>query len=299
MNDDEPQTVKRMLLYLYKLDYPDEDFTSLPVDHLAVDRSLPPRLQDETSSSTEEETNLGTAVKLLESTKLDNSKMMKNVLVYAIAEKYDIPELKKLAKRKFQTLVNSKWPHDNFHAVTEVVFSTTPEEDMGLRRIVMDICREHFQDILKDEESKATFLNNKLIAATVLDAAIQKNNRDEVLLDGALARENALKDEVTKVKADLREALGKKNQLMTRLDHLLEMSTSSRNAGVVMKRSAGLLNDRAVAMGFIYCSSARDVRRRRLWCDKNARGARADRQIPCKTQLFPRLPLSFAVTCVG
>ena len=219
MNDDEPETVKRMLLYLYKLDYPDEDFTNL---YLAVDRSLPPHLQSETSSSTEEETDSDAAVKLLESTTLESSKMMNNVLVYAMAEKYDIPELKKLAKGKFQPLINSKWPHDDFHAITELIFSTTPEEDMGLRRIVVDICRERFQDILKDKESKAAFLNNKLIAATVLDVAVQKIHQDKVLVDGALAREIALKDEITKVKADLREAVGEKGNLMLRLDSSIE-----------------------------------------------------------------------------
>ena len=218
MNDDEPQTVKRMLLYLYKLDYSDEDVTNLPVVHLDVDHSLPPHSRGETSSSTEEETGLGTTVKLLEKTTLDSPKMMNNALVYAIAEKYDIPELKELAKRKFKTLIKSKWPHEHFHAVTEVIFSTTPEEDMGLRQIVIDICREHSQDMLKDEESKATFLNNKLIAATVLDAAVKNSHEDKVLLDGALAREIALKDEIADVKADLQEALDEKDDLVSRLD---------------------------------------------------------------------------------
>lgn len=213
MNDDEPQTVKRMLLYLYKLDYPDEDFTN------------------EASSNTEEETDLGTTAKLLEDTTLDTPKLMNNVLVYAIAEKYDIPELKELAKRKFETLVNSKWPHEDFHAVTETIFSTTPEEDMGLRQIVMDICRENFQDMLEDEESKATFLNNKLIAATVLDAALQNNQQDKVMMYEALAREGALKEEITKLKADLREALGEKDDLVSRLDSAIRNANDFKKCG--------------------------------------------------------------------
>lgn len=118
--------------------------------------------------------------------------------------------------------LDSKWPHNDFRAIAEAVFLTTPDEDMGLRQVVMEVCVEHFQDILKDEESRATFLNIKAITAAVLDAAVQQNEQDKMLLDGAVARQIALEDELSKAKADLLEALEKKTTWMSRLDSLLE-----------------------------------------------------------------------------
>lgn len=221
LNDDDPKTVERMLLYLYKLDYPDQDVPDYPAEPVAIDSSLLPQLQLETLTTTEIETAVGTTSLPSEDASSYDPRMMNHVLVYAVADKYDIPELKKLAKCKFQTLVSSKWPHNDFREIAEAVFLTTPDEDMGLRQVVMEVCVEHFQDILKDEESRAAFLNIKAIAAAVLDAAVQQNEQDKMLLDGAVARQIALEDELSKAKADLLEALEQKTTWMSRLDSLL------------------------------------------------------------------------------
>lgn len=221
MNDDDPPTVKRMLLYLYTRDYPDGHATDIPTEHVTTDFYIPPQLRRKVSTTTEEETNLDTNPGPVEVATPHDSGMMNNALVYAVAEKYDIPELKELAKHKFQILACYKWPHDDFHAVTDTVFSTTPDQDMGLRQIILDICGEHFQDILTDEESKAAFLENKAIAAAVLDAAVRKNEQDKVSLDGALAKQIALQDEISQAKKDVQEALDEKNAWMSRLDSLI------------------------------------------------------------------------------
>lgn len=203
MHDDDPDTVKRMLSYLYTLDYSDE---RLPDDSIetVVAATLRPHIRHKTKSVAAGGIRSGGPSLGAESETLYDPRMMNNVLVYAIAEKYGIPELKDLAKRKFQTLASSKWPHDDFHAVTEAIFSTTPDSDMGLRQIVMDICAEHFQDVLKDEESKAAFLDNKDITATVLDATVRKNEQDKKLLDEGTAKRIALEDELSKARSTIR-----------------------------------------------------------------------------------------------
>ena len=187
MNDDDPQTVNRMLLYLYTLDYPDEVVPGVRAEHVAIDQSPLPHLRRKTSNTIEEETDPGTAS---DGAAPHGPRMMNNVLVYAVAENYDIPELKDLAKHKFQTLASSKWPHDGFHAITECIFTTTPDNDMGLRPIVLDICAEHFYDILKDEESRAGLLENQAIADVVLDTAVCEMDQDRMLLDEAVRQKN-------------------------------------------------------------------------------------------------------------
>lgn len=240
MHDDDPGTVKRMLLYLYTLDYPEADEQGVPAEHVAIDRSFSPHVPHENSTANGEETQSGMASGSCESAYSRDPRMMNNVFVYAIAEKYDIPELKDLAKRKFETLVRSKWPHDDFYNITKAVFSTTPDGDMGLRQNVMDVCGNHFQDILRDEQSGAAFLDNKVIAAAVLDAAVRKSVRDEVLLDKAAAKRIALQDELSKAISTIKEleaklakarldtskAVDQKNHLSSRLSDLVQNSNN-------------------------------------------------------------------------
>ena len=218
MNDDDPQTINRMLLYLYTLDYPDEDVPHHRTDRVAVDNSLPPHQPRKTSTTSEGETDPGTTLK---GTAPHDPRLMNNVLVYAVAEKYDIPELKELAKSRFQTLVRSKWPHDDFDAVIESIFSTTPDEDIGLRQIVLDICEENFEDILKTRDSRAGFLENQAIAAVVLDAAVRKIDQDKMLLDEALAKQIALGAELLEANEDKQEAINDRNEWTSKLDSKL------------------------------------------------------------------------------
>ena len=216
MDDDDPQTVKRLLLYLYTLDYLDEDDSDVPV---TMDRSHPSKLP---SVATEGESDLGAMSDSFDWATPRDPRMMNDVLVYAVAEKYDIRELKDLAKHKFRTLASSKWPQDDFHAVTEAVFSTTPETDMGLRQIVMDICGEHSEDILRDKESRVMFFEEKAIAAVVLDAAVRKIDQLVKLLDGALAEQVTLGIILLKAEAEKRIALEQKSAWPSQLDVVLQ-----------------------------------------------------------------------------
>ena len=218
MNDDDPQTVNRMLLYLYTLDYPDEDVSGVRAKFVATDQSFLPHRR-KTSTTTEEETDSGS---ISEGAYPHGSRMMNNVLVFAVAEKYDIPELKDLAKLKFQTLAGSKWPLDEFQAIAESVFTTTPDNDTGLRQIVLDLCGKHFHHILKDEESRAGLLEIQAIAAVVLDAAVRKIDLDNMLLDRALAEQIAIREELSQAGADRQEALHQKNLWMSQLDSSFE-----------------------------------------------------------------------------
>ena len=207
-----------MLFYLYTLDYPDHDVPDIQAEHVPTGRSTPPHLRHETPAIIEKITNIG----LSESVTTHDPKLMNNVLVYAIAEKYDIPDLKALAKHKFQDLAWSKWPHEDLHAVVESVFSTTPDNDMGLRQVVLDICEEHFEDILRQEEFRAGFLEVHTIAAVVHGAAVRRIDHDKILLDDALAKQTAMRNELSQARADVKEALNQKYDWPSQLDALFK-----------------------------------------------------------------------------
>jgi hypothetical protein len=59
--------------------------------------------------------------------------------MYTIGDKYDVPGLKELAKGKFQSVCVRFSESEDFVVAAEHAFSTTMDDDEGLRKIVRDI----------------------------------------------------------------------------------------------------------------------------------------------------------------
>ena len=175
-----------MLSYFYKLNYEDRDWTIMEgalQDGYFI-TVMKPEIEDETGeqevateaqgaptdqqedleresvsetrSSTEAEINPTNQQGDLEhettlkirSRKADHFRMLNDISVYAIADKYDIPPLKLLAQTKFETLAVAIWPHYDFPAVVKAVFESTLDSDQGLRSIVTKVCADHIGDLL-------------------------------------------------------------------------------------------------------------------------------------------------------
>lgn len=82
--------------------------------------------------------------------------------MYAIADKYGLPDLKGSAKETFERLVRGKWDSALFPKVASLVYELTPEGDRGLRDLLVQhlwanratlLPKEDFQEcILKYDE---------------------------------------------------------------------------------------------------------------------------------------------------
>ena len=77
--------------------------------------------------------------------------MMNNVVVYAIGQKYDINELKELAKGKFYDLLWLGAPNYAFPNIIDAVFETSTITDPGLRLDAIQYCTEFSTEILADD----------------------------------------------------------------------------------------------------------------------------------------------------
>lgn len=77
-----------------------------------------------------------------ESTEFE-SHLILHTQVYALAEKYDIPSLKQLAKRKFEMAVACYYDAPELADAIEYVYSSTIDEDRGLRDVVLQLFRNH------------------------------------------------------------------------------------------------------------------------------------------------------------
>lgn len=131
-----------MLLYLYTGDYDDQvaSFETYRIGGPGTEMAL----WQSTSSN-----GMNSPDGAMEKTSV---RMMNDVRVYAIADKYVIPGLKELAKTKFANLAFSTELVLRFPTVIYEIYDTTPPEDRGLRDIVTDICCLSVQEIVRHNE---------------------------------------------------------------------------------------------------------------------------------------------------
>ncbi|KAA8564609.1 hypothetical protein EYC84_011521 [Monilinia fructicola] len=91
LEDDDPSTVARMINFLYTQDYDD--------------------------TTTSEESHIE-----------NHGPLLVNTMLYVIADKYDIPPLKMLATKKFETALLTDWNSPSFTASLDL-FSTTDSQN--------------------------------------------------------------------------------------------------------------------------------------------------------------------------
>lgn len=73
------------------------------------------------------------------------SHLLLHTRIYALAEKYDIPSLKQLAKTKFEMAMACYYDAPEFADAIEEVYCTTIDSDRGLRDIVLEAFKSHPQ----------------------------------------------------------------------------------------------------------------------------------------------------------
>lgn len=153
--------VKMMLLYIYTHDYDDQvpSFESyrigVPKTEVAFDEDTPDAVVEEAYV-----------------------RMTNNVRVYATADKYDIPGLKKLAKTKFEHLA-SVGLVPRFPAIIHEIYGTTPPEDRGLRDILTNLCVLNIQEIVCRHEWDDAMRTHVDFTIDLLRASVETYHRSE------------------------------------------------------------------------------------------------------------------------
>ncbi|KAK3941396.1 hypothetical protein QBC46DRAFT_448661 [Diplogelasinospora grovesii] len=71
--------------------------------------------------------------------------------VYSLAEKYDIPRLKKLSLLRFERRARSDWMKHNFLQAVQEVYTSTVDTDRPMRDIVVKVISEHPSLLDKEE----------------------------------------------------------------------------------------------------------------------------------------------------
>ena len=138
LEEDDPPTVCRMLTYLYTLDYDDDGPLASAKYYMANETKADAYQALMTTTLSAED-------------RLMHAKMINNVVVYAIAQKYDIEELKELAMVKFCDVLWLKGPTYAFLDIITAVFETSSITDPGLRPVAVKYCTHYSTQILADK----------------------------------------------------------------------------------------------------------------------------------------------------
>ena len=190
-----------MVKYLYTLTY-DDGGAAASVQHYMVNETRVTTSQALTATTTP-----------LPNTELvRHTKMLNNVAVCAIAQKYDIGELKDLAIAKFRTLLWLTFPSHGLPDIIRAVFETTSITDPGLRNVVVEYYAQYSTWVVADEHLSSVIKEYGELGLDVLrgvDEYANENNEQKELLQGKL---NRVKGELTqmskkasKIKAPMRD----------------------------------------------------------------------------------------------
>ncbi|TGO30104.1 hypothetical protein BPAE_0008g00960 [Botrytis paeoniae] len=132
LEDDDPETVARMINFLYLQDY------------------------DDTSEPSEEVEEEG------------YGRLLVNTMVYIIGDKYDIQALKTLAKKKYEAAIVTDWNTPSFSASLELIYEELPESDTSLASIALETAGKHLRELNDRGEFSTLCKNNPAIAYDLL-----------------------------------------------------------------------------------------------------------------------------------
>jgi len=135
--DDDPDTVSRMLSYIYTMNYSDKDPAHTPSSDDGSD-------DDELDEST-----------------VKRSQLRNNVLVYSIADKYGIDGLKNYARNQFERLQSSETLDKSVLLETAaLVYDVTRGDDRALRELITARLTRALDILAGDEEFRQLCQSN-------------------------------------------------------------------------------------------------------------------------------------------
>ncbi|KAJ6003925.1 BTB/POZ protein [Penicillium herquei] len=166
IQDEDPDTIERVLSYLYLREYSNGLHTGssryTSEDSISI---------DESDSEIEPEPANSTAVN--------------DIAVFLAADKYEIPPLKSLASQKLLNWADTNHASPTFHKVVEVVMTSGPPHEDGLREIMADVISRHILDLIKCEETVRILdmfgsLGSLVITKLVENKLVKRTNENDM-----------------------------------------------------------------------------------------------------------------------
>lgn len=164
--NDEPDVVEKMIKFMYHGNFSDgrnvksESATTITTEQAAVLKKVKGRTAKQAATSPT----------VIWSSPESSAALLLNSRVYIIAELYDVPQLKELAKNKYQELVLAEWTSLSFVASLKLMYESTPESDRMLKDVAIKAAAGHIRELVDRGEFAALCKENGEIAFDILKA---------------------------------------------------------------------------------------------------------------------------------
>ncbi|PQE06300.1 BTB POZ domain protein [Rutstroemia sp. NJR-2017a BBW] len=164
--DDHPAILERLIKFLYTGDF---DATPSPSEVVA----------EEPSGEVGSETVNGSLDTLTICTR-----------IFVMAEKYDIPALKTLAKTKFEAAVSSDWNTSALSESLRLMYDGLPDSDRLLKDVAVAAAAGHVKELVDRGEFVALCKDNGDIAFDVLKASLSPTRKIKNCPWGGISHES-------------------------------------------------------------------------------------------------------------
>jgi uncharacterized Zn ribbon protein len=167
MADDDPESVERMISYMYTMDYEDGQD-----NEVALVKDL------DVFSSTKKVKNGRKSIRV------SMNPLLINTRVFIIGDKYDVKGLKDLAMTKYIAAISSYWNSASLVASLKLLYEETPTSERRLKDVAIKAAREHIKLLVDNEEFATLCKKQGEIAFDVLKASIIPLEALEELCEG-------------------------------------------------------------------------------------------------------------------
>lgn len=150
-----------------------------------------------------------------------NPALFTNILVYALADKFDIGTLKNVAAWKFARRIGEAWYVEDLPELVRGIYESTPETDRVLRDIISDKAAKNVREVLKDSKCVALMKENAEFTFDLLLRVHGDGSREIATLRAEAKDRDAALEEGKRALGIKAVELSSKDQEIERLDALI------------------------------------------------------------------------------
>ena len=156
--------------------------------------------------------------------------LLGHVRVNAVADYYDIPQLKELANTKIQHIIETNWSPHGFSEVVKEVFNSTTDRE--LREIMSLTATAHIEELLEFEDFAELDVMNDF-AIGIIRNMFATYKADESLTSRELRdvkhRLQSLEVDYSSERSAHEREAGRADRISGNIDHCLEILSKTRS----------------------------------------------------------------------
>lgn len=107
--------------------------------------------------------------------------LLEQIRVDAIADYYDLPELRKLSKTKAKLILEEDWDNGWFLSCVQEAFKVC--KDVSLRKLMAEVAAAHIDELLRDDQFTRMGIMDDFAFAIITNLVTKNRNQEKMCAD--------------------------------------------------------------------------------------------------------------------